>query len=67
MSQQLLNIFQAAQCGCHIVTVPHDILDKVTKLGGMDLPELSLDTVRTFHRDAVASSVEEYSARPVRS
>ena len=55
MSQQLLNIFQTAQCGCHIVTVPHDILDKVTKLGGMDLPELSLNTVRMFHRDAVAA------------
>jgi len=53
--REVLNIFQAAQCGCHIVTVPHDILDKVTKLGGMDLAELSLDTVRMFHRDAVAA------------
>jgi len=35
--------------------VSHDILDKVTKLGGMDLPELSLNTVRVFHRDAVAA------------
>jgi transaldolase len=53
--REVLNIFQAAQCGCHIVTVPHDILDKVAKLGGMDLAELSLDTVRTFHKDAVAA------------
>src|SRR4051812_30252583 len=53
--REVLNIFQAADCGCHIVTVPHDILDKVTKLGGMDLAELSLDTVRMFHRDAVAA------------
>ena len=53
--REVLNIFQAAQCGCHIVTVPHDILEKVTKLGGMDLAELSLDTVRMFHRDAVAA------------
>ena len=53
--REVLNIFQAAQCGCHIVTVPHDILDKVAKLGGMDLAELSLDTVRMFHRDAVAA------------
>jgi transaldolase len=53
--REVLNIFQAAQCGCHIVTVPHDILDKVTKLAGMDLTELSLDTVRMFHRDAVAA------------
>ena len=54
--REVLNIFQAAQCGCHIVTVPHDILEKVTKLGGMDLTELSLDTVRMFHRDAVAAA-----------
>jgi transaldolase len=53
--REVLNIFQAADCGCHIVTVPHDILAKVTKLGGMDLKELSLDTVRMFHKDAVAA------------
>jgi transaldolase len=53
--REVLNIFQAAQCGCHIVTVPHDILDKVAKLGGMDLAELSLDTVRMFHKDAVGA------------
>jgi hypothetical protein len=27
----------------------------VATLGGMDLAELSLDTVRTFHKDAVAA------------
>jgi transaldolase len=53
--REVLNIFQAAQCGCDIVTVPHDILDKVAKLGGMDLGELSLDTVKMFHKDAVAA------------
>ena len=53
--REVLNIFQAAECRCHIVTVPHDILEKAAKLGGMDLGELSLDTVRMFHRDAVAA------------
>jgi transaldolase len=53
--REVLNIFQAAKCGCHIVTVPHDILDKVAKLGGMDLAALSLDTVRMFHQDALAA------------
>jgi transaldolase len=53
--REVLNIFQAAKCGCHIVTVPHDILDKVAKLGGMDLAALSLDTVRMFHKDALAA------------
>jgi transaldolase len=53
--REVLNIFQASSCGCHIVTVPHDILAKAAKLGGMDLKELSLDTVRMFHKDAVAA------------
>jgi len=53
--REVLNIFQAASCGCHIVTVPHDILAKATKLGGVDLSELSLDTVRMFYQDAVAA------------
>src|SRR5204862_1868234 len=39
--REVLNIFQAAACGCHIVTVPHDILAKAIKLGGVDLSELS--------------------------
>jgi transaldolase len=53
--REVLNIFQAAQCGCDIVTVPHDILEKVARLGGMDLTELSLDTVKTFRKDALAA------------
>jgi transaldolase len=53
--REVLNIFQASDCGCHIVTVPHDILAKATKLGGMDLAELSLDTVRGFYADATAA------------
>jgi len=51
----VLNVFQAAACGCQIVTVPHDILKKLLELGGKDLDELSLDTVRMFHWDAVAA------------
>ena len=53
--REVLNVVQAVQCGCHIVTVPHDILAKATKLGGRDLAEVSLETVRMFHEDAVAA------------
>lgn len=53
--REVLNVFQAAECGCHIVTVPHDILKKLVLLGGKDLDELSLDTVRMFHQDALAA------------
>jgi transaldolase len=53
--REVLNVFQAVACGCDIVTVPHDILRKLVALGGKDLDELSLDTVRMFHQDAVAA------------
>jgi transaldolase len=51
--REVLNIFQAAECKCHIVTVPHDILNKAATLVGVDLTALSLDTVKMFHTDAV--------------
>jgi transaldolase len=53
--REVFNIAQAARCGCDIVTVPHDILAKALKLGGMDLTELSIDTVRMFDGDARAA------------
>jgi transaldolase len=53
--REVLNVFQAAACGCDIVTVPDDILKKLLELGGKDLDELSLETVRMFHQDAVAA------------
>ncbi len=56
--REVLNIFQAADCGCHIVTATHDILAKASKMGGMDLEDLSLDTVLMFHRDAAAAGFQ---------
>ena len=56
--REVLNIFEADQCGCHIVTVPHDILNKALKLAGMDLETLSLDTVRMFAKDAEAAGYD---------
>ena len=53
--REVLNIFQAADCGCHIVTATHDILAKASKMGGMDLDDLSLDTVNMFYQDALAA------------
>jgi transaldolase len=53
--REVLNIFQADDCGCQIVTVPHDILGKALKLAGFDLGALSLDTVKMFAQDAQAA------------
>ena len=53
-SRELLNIFQADDIGCQIITVPNDILKKLP-LVGYNLSEFSLDTVKMFHRDAMAA------------
>jgi len=50
--REVLNIAHAEECGCHIVTVPHDILGKALKMWSMELDDLSLDTVRMFAADA---------------
>ena len=50
--REVLNLIQAEECGCHVVTVTHDILAKAAKMLGQDLAALSLDTVRMFSKDA---------------
>jgi transaldolase len=50
--RELLNIYQADAIGCHIITVTHDILNRLDTVG-RDLHEYSLETVRMFRNDAV--------------
>ena len=50
--RELLNIFQANDIGCHIITVTNDILNKLGNVG-KDLDVFSLDTVKMFRNDAV--------------
>jgi transaldolase len=52
--RELLNIFQADAIGCHIITVSHDVLAKLSIIG-KDLDAYSLETVKTFYRDAQAA------------
>ena len=49
--RELLNIFHADEIGCHIITVTHDLLKKLSFVG-KDLDEFSLDTVKMFYEDA---------------
>jgi transaldolase len=49
--RELLNVVQADAIGCHIITVTHDILKKLS-LVGKDLEDYSLDTVKMFFDDA---------------
>jgi len=52
--REILNLVQANEVGCHIITVTHDLLKKLDCLG-KDLEQFSLETVRMFHGDAVAA------------
>ena len=49
--RELLNIFQANEIGCHIITATNDLLNKLD-LVGKNLDEYSLDTVKMFFNDA---------------
>ena len=49
--REILNIFQAEDSGCHIITVAHEILDKL-KIINKNLEDFSLETVSMFHKDA---------------
>jgi transaldolase len=52
--REVLNIVQASDIGCHIITVTYDLLSKLSLLG-KDLDLFSLETVEMFHRDAAAA------------
>ena len=52
--RELLNIYQANEIGCHIITATNDILHKLD-IVGKDLTQYSLETVKMFYLDAKKS------------
>src|SRR5262245_24283388 len=52
--RELLNVLQANDAGCHVITATPDLLAKLPLIG-KDLIEYSLDTVKMFRQDAVAA------------
>ena len=55
--REVLNIYQARDCGCHIITATPDILNKLD-MSGKNLDDLSQETVAMFRRDAVAAGFQ---------
>lgn len=55
--RELLNVFQADQLGCQVITATRDILNKL-KLVGYNLTEYSRETVTMFYNDARASGFQ---------
>ena len=54
--REILNVVQADQIGCHIITLTQDLLAKLETLG-KDLDQFSLETVQMFRRDALAAGL----------
>jgi transaldolase len=53
--REVLNVCQADEAGCHVITLTMDLLKKIPVIG-RDLSALSLDTVRMFRDDAVKAA-----------
>jgi len=51
-SRELLNIFQADQIGCNVITVTKEIIKKL-QIVGYGLEDYSLDTMKAFYKDAL--------------
>ena len=55
--REVLNLVQAEEVGCHIITMTDDLLAKISGIG-KDLERFSLETVEMFRRDALAANFE---------
>jgi len=55
--REILNVFHAGQVGCHIITITHDLLKKLSLID-KDLDEYSLDTVKMFRNDAIKAGFQ---------
>jgi len=56
-TRELLNIFQANDVGCHIITATDSVLSKLN-IVGKDLGQYSLETVQMFYNDAAHSGYQ---------
>jgi transaldolase len=52
--REVLNIYQADEIGCHIITVTNDLIKKLS-LAAKDLDLYSRETVTMFYKDATAA------------
>lgn len=55
--REILNLYQAAECGCHSIAITPDLLRKL-ELRGKDLEEFSRETVQMFYDDACQAGYE---------
>lgn len=56
-TREVFNVIEADRMGCHIITAPADVLNKLPALGTRSGAELSLDAVCAFRQDALAAGL----------
>jgi transaldolase len=56
-TREAFNVVEADDMGCHIITAPAEILKKLPALGMKSAAELSLDAVKAFREDALATGL----------
>lgn len=54
--REVLNVYQAEECGCHIIAATPDLIAKLP-LKAKDLSEFSRETVEMFFRDAKSAGI----------
>ena len=50
------NYLQSKQLGCHIITIPPSIIEKIEKFGGKSFQRLTIETVKAFLNDSTKSN-----------
>jgi transaldolase len=56
-TREVFNVVEADAIGCHIITAPADVLNKLPALGTKTGAELSLGAVKAFREDALAAAL----------
>jgi transaldolase len=56
-TREVFNVVEADSMGCHIITAPADVLNKLPALGTKSGAELSLGAVKSFREDAIAAGL----------
>jgi transaldolase len=57
-TREVYNVIEADQMGCHIITAPADVLNKLPALGTKTAEELSVGAVQAFRNDALAAGLQ---------
>ena len=56
-TREVFNVIEAHDMGCHIITAPADVLNKLPAIGTQTGDDLALGAVKAFRTDALAAGI----------